>query len=119
MKTINNSKRRFPKPIKFSMYLVLVVTLGFLNWMTTYANDSEMEERSLETRLAEALIPEADPEPELEAWILKLSDHSETAKSENVTNLEARLAEALKPAADPEPKLEGWLITLSENILGE
>ena len=74
MKTINNSKRRFPKPIKFAMYLVLVATLGFLNWMTTYANDSEMEERSLETRLAEALIPEADPEPKLEGWLLTLSE---------------------------------------------
>ena len=119
MKTISNSKRRFPKPIKFAMYLVLVATLGFLNWITTYANDSEVEERSLETRLAEALIPETDPEPELEAWILKLSDHSETAKSEKEINLEARLAEALKPVADPEPKLESWLLTLSEDIMGE
>lgn len=119
MKTISNSKRRFPKPIKFAMYLVLVATFGFLNWMSTYANDSEMEERSLETRLAEALIPEADPEPELEPWLLKLSDHSETAKSEEEIKLEDRLAEALKPAADPEPKVEGWLLTLSEDILGK
>ena len=74
MKTISNSKRRFPKPIKFAMNLVLVASLGFLNWMTTYANDSEMEERSLENRLAEALIPEADPEPKLESWLLTLSE---------------------------------------------
>ena len=123
MKTISNSKRRYPKPIKFSMYLVLVVTLGFLNWMTTYANDSEIskieKESKLEERLAEALIPEADPEPELEAWILKFSDHSEISKIEKESKLEERLAEALKPVADPEPKLESWLLTLSEDIIGE
>ncbi len=78
-----------------------------------------MEERSLENRLAEALIPEADPEPELEAWILKLSDHSEISKSEKESKLEERLAEALKPVADPEPKLESWLLTLSEDLMGE
>ena len=75
MKTISNSKRRFPKPIKFAMYLVLVSALGFLNWMTINANDPGMEERrSLEIRLAEALIPVPDPEPELEGWLLTLSE---------------------------------------------
>ena len=61
------------------MYLVLVVTLGFLNWMTTYANDSEIskieKESKLEERLAEALKPVADPEPKLESWLLTLSEN--------------------------------------------
>jgi hypothetical protein len=119
MKTISNSKRGYPKPIKYAMYLVLVAALGLLNWITTYANDSDMEERSLETRLAEALVPAPDPEPALEDWILRLSDYAETDKNKQETNLEDRLKEALKPVPDPEPQLERWLITFSDDVLGE
>lgn len=120
MKTINNSNKRFPRPFKFAMYLVLVSALCFLNYMTLSANDPGYNQvKSLEIRLAEALVPVADPEHELEDWILTFSQNLDVENKETEINLETRLAEALKPVADPEPEIGEWMLTLSDELLDE
>jgi hypothetical protein len=120
MKTIDNSNKRFPRPFKFAMYLVLVSAFCFLNYMTLSANDPGYNQvKSLEIRLAEALEPLADPELELEDWILTFFQNLDAENKETKINLETRLAEALKPIADPEPEIGEWLLTLSDELLDE
>ncbi len=120
MKIINNTNKRFPRPFKFAMYLVLVSALCFLNYMTLSANDPGYTQvKSLEIRLAEALVPLADPEHELEDWILTFSQNIDAENNETKINLETRLTEALKPVADPEPEIGEWLLTLSDELLDE
>lgn len=118
MKTINNNKSNFPKPFKFAIYLIAVTVIGFMNWIAISANDPGLETtQSFETRLADALAPLSDPEPELEEWILSFSDNiiSENDKSES--SLDSRLSEALEPVEDPQPELEDWLLNFSDNML--
>lgn len=117
MKTINKNKSNFPRPYKFAIYVITVTIFGFMNWVALSANDPAIASpQSLETRLAEALVPLSDPEPELEEWILSFTDGitSESAESEN--NLESRLAEALEPVEDPQPELEDWLLNFAEEF---
>ena len=100
------------------MYLVLVSALSILNYMSLSANDPGYSQvKSLEIRLAEALEPVADPEHELEDWLLTFSQNIENENKEIKNNLETRLAEALIPVADPEPEIEEWLLTLSDFLL--
>jgi hypothetical protein len=120
MKTINNNESNFPRPFKFAIYLIAVFIVGLMNWMVSYANDSEMEDvANIETRLAEALVPLPDPEPELEDWILSLSENMISQSDPSVLSLESRLAEALEPVEESVPGLEGWLLNLSDDILSE
>jgi len=118
MKTINNNKSNFPKPFRFAIYIIVVSIVGLMNWVATYANDTGMEATpNIETRLAEALVPISDPEPELEDWILSLSDNIISESNKAMTSLETRLAEALKPVDESEPALEYWVLNLSDDIL--
>jgi hypothetical protein len=120
MKTISNPNGKFPKPFKFAMYLVLVSALSFLNYMTLSANDPGYSQmRSLEIRLAEALVPASDPETELEDWILTFSNRVLDEEKETKNNLESRLTEALVPVADPEPEIENWMLYSSDDLMGE
>ena len=108
MKTINKNKSSFPRPFRFAIYLIVVTIVGFMNWVTINANDPRTETTpNIETRLAEALVPLSDPEPELEDWLLSLSD----------TILESRLDEALDPVDDLEPELEDWLLNFSVDMI--
>jgi hypothetical protein len=108
MKTINKNKSSFPRPFRFAIYLIVVTIVGFMNWVAISANDPERETTpNLETRLAEALVPLSDPEPELEDWLLSFS----------YTILKSRLDEALNPVDDLEPELEDWLLNFSDEII--
>ena len=116
MKTIHKNKSTFPRPFRFAIYLLVVTIVGFMNWVVTYANDpSGVAPPNIETRLAEALIPLSDPEPELEDWLLALSGTIDSDSQEANTNLESRLDEALEPVDDPEPELEDWLLNFSDD----
>jgi hypothetical protein len=118
MKTISNNKNRFPKPFRFTIYLFIVIIVGFMNWAFTYADDTGMGEiPNLESRLTKALVSIPDPEPELEDWLLSFSHDLNEESNKSKTSLEVRLAEAQKPVADPEPELEDWLLNLSDDIL--
>ena len=117
-KTISNNKSKFPKTFRYTIYLIVVTIVGFMNWIATSANDPDMEAiLSLESRLAEALVPIAEPEPELEDWILTLSANIIKESDESKSTLETRLAKALEPMEDPEPELEDWILNLSDDIL--
>ncbi|MCK4748152.1 MAG: hypothetical protein KAT15_13980, partial [Bacteroidales bacterium] len=84
MKTTNETKRDFPKPFRFALYLLTVSAICFLNWMAIYAGDPVPENsRNLENRLAAALIIESDPEPVLEDWMLTFSDDYLVENSES------------------------------------
>ena len=120
MKTISNANVKFPKPFKFAMYLLLVSALCFLNYISLSANDpAHNKVNGLEIRLAEALEPAADPEYELEGWILTFTSKFNEEGKETKNSLETRLTEALKPVADPEPELDDWLLTFSEDLMEE
>ena len=118
MKTINKNKSNFPNPFKFAIYLIAVTIIGFMNWVATNANDPAIEHtQSFETRLAEALVPISDHEPELEDWLLALSDKIISDSEEANTSLESRLDEALEPVDELEPELEDWLLNFSDATL--
>ncbi len=71
MKTTKRSNRSLPSPVKFSIYLIAFAVVCFINWTALKASDPEpVEVKSLESRLAAALVPAADPEPRLEDWML-------------------------------------------------
>jgi hypothetical protein len=117
MKTINKNKSNFPKPYKFTIYLIAVTIAGFMNWVALGANDAGMAPtESLETRLADALAPVPDPEPELDDWILSFADDNASKSADSENNLESRLAEALEPVEDPQPELEDWLLNYGEDF---
>ena len=120
MKTINKNKSSFPKPFRLAIYLIVISIVGLMNWAVTYANDPKMETTpNIEIRLAEALIPISDPEPELEDWILTFSQSIINDSQEANPSLESRLAKALEPADDPAHELEDWLLNFSDNMLSE
>ena len=117
MKTISNNNSKFPKPFRFTIYLIVVTVVGFMNWMTLNANDPGMETTmTLESRLAEALVPLTEQEPELEDWILSFSENITSVNNKSKSTLETRLAEALEPVEDPESALEEWLLNFSDDI---
>ena len=79
MKTTSRTSRTLPSPIRFSIYILAVAVFCFVNWTALKAADpADNEAGSLETRLAEALVPVADPEPELEDWMLTIAEDTET-----------------------------------------
>ena len=114
MKTMNNTKNQFPRPFRFTIYLMMVMAIGLMNWMLTYANDTEAS-AAYESHLFEALEAVPEPEPELEAWLLKFSDDYLSGSNHPVSGLETRLAAALEPAREEEPELEEWLLNFSED----
>ena len=68
MKTMNHNKSQFPKPFRFSVYLIVVTVVGFMNWMATNANDGGIETTlSLESRLAEG-----QPRPQVFNYLASL-----------------------------------------------
>jgi len=76
MKTINKNKSNFPRPFRFAIYLIVVTIVGFMNWVAISANDPGKETTpTIEKRLAEALVPLPDPEPELEDWLVNFSEN--------------------------------------------
>lgn len=120
MKTINKNNSTFPKPFRFAIYLTAVIIVGFMNWVALSANDPVMETtQALEIRLAEALVPLSDPEPELEEWLLSFSENIIREGAKSKTNIETRLVEALEIAEDPQPELEDWLLNFSDDMISE
>jgi len=118
MKTINKNKSSFPRPFRFAIFLIVVTIVGFMNWVAISANDPRTETTpNIETRLAEALVPLSDPEPELEDWIMSISANIIGESFETENNIETRFAEALEPIDDPQPELEDWLLNFSDDII--
>lgn len=118
MKTINNSKSSFPRPFRLAIYLLVVIIIGFMNSMVSYASDpTGAATPCIEMRLAEALVPISDPEPELEDWIMSISANIIGESFESQNNIETRFAEALEPIDDPQPELEDWLLNFSDDII--
>jgi len=118
MKTINKNKSNFPRPFRFAIYILLVTIVGFMNWAVIYANDPPRNATpSIEIRLAEALAPLSDPEPELEEWIMSFSANIINESVESDNNIEIRLAKALEPVEDPQSELEDWLLNFSDEII--
>jgi hypothetical protein len=116
MKTMNHTKNQFPRPLRFSIYLFMVMAIGLMNWMFTYAEDSQSVS-AYESSLFDALETVPDPEPELESWLLTFSDDYLSGPGVPESGLETRLAAALEPAPEEEPELEEWLLNFSEDYL--
>jgi hypothetical protein len=89
MKTTKRSNQTFPSPIRFSIYLFAVAVLCFVNWTALRADDPVEDMTStLEERLFDALIEEADSDPELENWMLNFADDYLVANKEQDIVLE-------------------------------
>jgi hypothetical protein len=103
MKTTKRSSgKTLPSPFKVSIYLLIVTAFCFINWTVLRAGDPVNNSvNSLEARLTAALMPEADPEPALEAWMLNFAD------------------EYLAENAETEIALEDWMLTFSDEYLVE
>ena len=95
MKTTSQTIRSFPKPVKFSLYVGAIVVLCFFNWVALHA---EGPAKSLENRLAAALVEEVEAEIEIQDWMLSFSDDFLTA-------------------AETEIILEPWMLTFSDDYL--
>lgn len=97
MKTTSQTTRSFPKPVRFSIYVCAVVVLCFFNWIALQAENST---KSLEKRLADALVEEVEAEIEVQDWMLSFSDDCLTA-------------------VETEIKLEPWMLTIYDNCLSK
>ena len=112
MKTTSRNSRTLPSPIRFSIYIIAVAAFCFVNWTALKAADpAENEARSLEARLAEALVPVADPEPVLEDWMLTVPESEIRLESWMLTFAEDYLA----ANAESEIRLENWMLTVTES----
>ena len=102
MKTQKNTNPTLPSPVKFSIYLIVVAAVCFLNWNALKASDSDNGEvNTFEARLEAALVPVNEPAIELEDWML---------------NGEAyQFAES----AEPQIALEDWMLTFNENLIAD
>ena len=72
MTTTNQTTKRFPDGFRMILYIAAVATLGFLNCCMLRAGDPE-KDADYTTRLEAALIVDAEPEIELEDWILNFN----------------------------------------------
>ncbi len=96
MKTTKRSNQTLPSPFKFSIYLFAVAVFCFVNWTALRAEEpAENMTWTLEDRLTEALIEEADPEMQLEDWMV---DYSEFCHAED---------------NETEPSLKEWMVNTS------
>jgi hypothetical protein len=119
MKTQKNSNPNLPSPVKFSVYLLVVAAVCFLNWSALKASDNEKADaNTLETRLEAALVPVAEAEIELEDWMLNIADE---VAIETEIELEDWMLEVperklvlrnyhLAEVADPAPVIEDWMV---------
>ena len=119
MKTTNETKRDFPKPFRFALYLLTVSAFCFLNWMAIYAGDPVTEySRNLENRLAAALIVDIDPEPVLEDWMLTFSDDYIADNSEPEIALESWMVDYNEfchaGETEPEQIFEEWMVNTAD-----
>ena len=115
MKTTNQTTRPFPKPARFSLYVCAVAVLCFFNWVALQAQGPV---KSLESCLAEALIEEAEPAIELQAWMLAFSE--EFLAVEEEIRLEPwmlTLSDDFAAGREPEIELESWMLSFSEDHL--
>lgn len=116
MKTISQTTRSFPKPVKFSLYVGAVAVLCFFNWVALQAQGPS---KSIENRLAAALVEEVETEIELESWMLTISNDY-LAIVETEIKLEPwMLTFSNDYIADREPEIEiePWMLTFSDDYL--
>ena len=116
MRTTSQSKRSFPKPVKFSLYIGAVVVLCFFNWVALQAEDPE---KSLENRLAAALVEEIEAEIEVEDWMLTFSEDFLTAVETEIKLEPWMLTFSDDYIADREPEIEiePWMLSLPDDLL--
>jgi hypothetical protein len=120
MKTTSRTSRILPSPIRFSIYIIAVAAFCFVNWTALKAADpADDEAPSLEARLAEALVPVADPEPELEDWMLIVPENYNTVVAESEIILENWMLtfadEYVAANTESEIRLESWMLTVTES----
>ena len=116
MKTKSQTNRPFPKPVKFSLYVGSVVVLCFFNWVALHA---EGPAKSLENRLAAALVEEVEAEIEIQDWMLTFSDDFLTAAESEIRLEPWMLTFSNDYIADREPEIEiePWMLTFSDDYL--
>ena len=97
MKTQKHSNPTLPSPVKFSIYLIAVAAVCFLNWNALKASDFDnAEANTLEARLEAALVPVVETEIALEDWMLNIAD---------------------EVTIETEVELEDWMLTFNENLV--
>ena len=118
MKTTNQTTRSFPEPVRFSIYVCAVVVLCFFNWIVLQAQDPA---KSLEKRLAVALVEEVEAEIEVQDWMLTFSDDCLTAVETEIKLEPWMLAFSDDYMADREPEIEiePWMLTISDDCLSK
>jgi hypothetical protein len=116
MKTTNQSKRSFPKPARFSIYVCAVVVFCFFNWIALRAEDPK---KSLENPLAAALVEEVEAEIELQDWMLTFSEDFLTADETEIKLEPWMLTFSNDYIADKEPeiKIEPWMLSFSDDFM--
>ncbi len=92
MKTQNNTTQILPSPVKFSIYLIAVALVCFLNWNALNASDYiYVETEIMEARLDAALVPVTENEIVLEEWMLEVVDGCLFAENNEPRNRTGKL----------------------------
>jgi hypothetical protein len=122
--TKRSSSKTLPSPIKVSIYLLVVAVCCFINWTVLRAGDPvNSVSNSLEERLAAALVPETDPEPALEDWMLTFADAYIADNAESEIALEDWMLtfahDYVADNAESEIALENWMVDRLEFIGAE
>jgi hypothetical protein len=122
--TKRSSSKTLPSPIKVSIYLLVVAVCCFINWTVLRAGDPvNSVSNSLEERLAAALVPETDPEPALEDWMLTFADEYLAVNAESEIALEEWMlsfADAyIADNAESEIALEDWMLTFAHDYVAD
>ena len=119
MKTTKRTSRTLPSLFRVSIYLILVAIFCLFNWTVLHAqNPGAGANSSLEERLADALVPVAEPELAIEDWMLTFANDHEAVPVEEAIALEDWMLNLSQdyPAegAEPEIALESWMVDQDE-----
>ena len=120
MKTTNQTTKRFPNGFRITLYVAAVATLGFLNCYILKAGDPEPE-TNYSISLEAALTVNAEPEIDLEDWMLDFTpDYLVELDDEEVVLEDWMLdftPDYLVELDDEEIVLEDWMLNFTPDYL--
>ena len=119
MKTTKRTSRTLPSLFRVSIYLILVAIFCLFNWTVLHAqNPGAGANSSLEERLADALVPVAEPELAIEDWMLTFANDHEAVPVEEAIALEDWMLnfsdDFLAKNAESEIRIEPWMVDQDE-----
>ncbi|HEC43565.1 MAG TPA: hypothetical protein ENI20_12135 [Bacteroides sp.] len=98
MKTKRSKSRELPQPIKILFFICGIAAVCLPNWIALKAGKPVTDPAELVNSFADIIVIEADPEIELEDWMLSFDEFHIVADVE------------------PELKLEDWMLNFGYEV---